>query len=126
MLAQSALALQVAAGCPVTFSRCVPTTEMGIYQIVVEYTEEAVGRLALELAEGLMAAVLADEPFELSGALAALQALDEDERLGPSTGSIVQAAIARGIPYRRLTSGSLVQLGWGRRQRRSRAERLSG
>jgi cyanophycin synthetase len=39
-------------------------------------------------------------------------------RLGPSTGSIVNAALARGIPYRRLTQGSLVQFGWGAKQRR--------
>ncbi|MBO9646204.1 MAG: cyanophycin synthetase, partial [Pseudacidovorax sp.] len=45
----------------------------------------------------------------------------EDERLGPSTGSIVDAAVARGIPYRRLTTGSLVQFGWGVRQRRIQA-----
>jgi cyanophycin synthetase len=40
---------------------------------------------------------------------------------GPSTGSIVQAALARGIPYRRLTEGSLVQFGWGSKQRRIQA-----
>lgn len=124
VLAHSALSLQIAAGCPVTFHRCVPTTEVGVYQLVVEYTEEAVGRLALELAEGLLGSVMNDTPFELAGALAALQSLDEDERLGPSTGSIVQAAIARGIPYRRLTSGSLVQLGWGSRQRRIQAAEI--
>ena len=39
-------------------------------------------------------------------------------RLGPSTGSIVTAAAARGIPWRRLTTGSLVQFGWGAKQRR--------
>ena len=41
--------------------------------------------------------------------------------LGSSTGSIVEAAVARGIPYRRLTSGSLVQFGWGAKQRRIQA-----
>jgi cyanophycin synthetase len=50
--------------------------------------------------------------------------LDEDIRLGPSTGSIVNAAIARGIPYRRLTEGSLVQLGWGSKQRRIQAAEI--
>jgi cyanophycin synthetase len=39
-------------------------------------------------------------------------------RLGPSTGSIVRAAIARGIPARRLNKASLVQLGYGAKQRR--------
>jgi cyanophycin synthetase len=50
-----------------------------------------------------------------------LRDVDEDLRLGPSTGSIVSAAIARGIPYRRLTEGSLVRFGWGAKQRRIQA-----
>ncbi|HUM99332.1 MAG TPA: cyanophycin synthetase [Halothiobacillus sp.] len=124
ILAQSCLALQAHAGCPVTFSRTVSTLEAGRYQVVVEYTEEAVGRLALTLAESLINAVLANQTFDLAGAASALQSLDEDERLGPSTGAIVQAAIARGIPYHRLTSGSLVQLGWGRKQRRIQAAEI--
>jgi cyanophycin synthetase len=53
--------------------------------------------------------------------MADLRELDEDERLGPSTGAIVEAAVARGIPYRRLTRGSLVQFGWGSKQRRIQA-----
>jgi cyanophycin synthetase len=44
------LKLQAQAGCPVSFSRTAPTTETGVYQVVVEYTEEAVGRRAFELA----------------------------------------------------------------------------
>jgi cyanophycin synthetase len=38
--------------------------------------------------------------------------------LGPSTGSIVRAAQARGIPAQRMTGGSLVQFGFGSRRRR--------
>ena len=48
----AALALQAEAGCPVTFSRTTATVDTGIYQVVVEYSEEDVGRLALVLAEG--------------------------------------------------------------------------
>ncbi|MGY8524824.1 cyanophycin synthetase [Paracidovorax citrulli] len=117
----AALRLQAAAGCPVTFSRTSPTIEPGVYQVVVQYSEEDVGRLALELAEQLCRAAREDAPFDLDGALAQLRELDEDVRLGPSTGSIVYAAIARGIPYRRLTQGSMVQFGWGSRQRRIQA-----
>ena len=118
----AALGLQACAGCPVTFSRTAPTLEKGVFQVVVEYTEEKVGRLAFELAMQLIRAA-ADENgvFDLTAALASLQELDEDVRLGPSTGSIVQAAVARGIPYRRLTEGSLVQFGWGSKQRRIQA-----
>ncbi|MEW6099630.1 MAG: cyanophycin synthetase [Pseudomonadota bacterium] len=123
-LMQAALGLQAQAGCPVTFSRCTPTVEPGVYQVVVEYSEEVVGRLAFELAEALVRAAAEDRSFDLAGALARLRELDEDVRLGPSTGSIVQAAVARGIPYQRLTEGSLVQFGWGSKQRRIQAAEM--
>lgn len=123
-LESAALALQAQAGCPVTFSRCTATIEAGTYQVVVQYTEEAVGREALRLAEALVRAADADEPFDVAQALAQLRELDEDVRLGPSTGAIVRAALARGIPYRRLTEGSVVQFGWGKRQRRIQAAEI--
>jgi cyanophycin synthetase len=115
------LSLQNQAGCPVTFTRTTATEEEGIYQVVVQYTEEAVGRLALSWAEKLCSAVKLGTPFDLNQALNELRDLDEDVRLGPSTGSIVDAAIQKGIPYRRLTEGSMVQFGWGSKQRRIQA-----
>lgn len=124
VLERVALALQAEAGCPVTFSRTTATVERGIYQVVVEYSEEDVGRLALDLAQQLVDAARNDTPFDLAGALARLREVDEDVRLGPSTGSIVQAAVARNIPFRRLTEGSLVQFGWGSRQRRIQAAEI--
>ncbi|MFM9437175.1 cyanophycin synthetase [Janthinobacterium sp. CG_23.3] len=126
VLELAALGLQAQAGCPVTFSRTTPTLELGIFQVVVEYSEEAVGRLALELAQQLCRAAAADLPFDLAGALAQLRELDEDVRLGPSTGAIVQAAVARNIPFRRLTDGSLVMFGWGSRQRKIQAAEMDG
>ncbi|HMS78843.1 MAG TPA: ATP-grasp domain-containing protein, partial [Burkholderiaceae bacterium] len=120
-LARVALPLQAEAGYPV---RCVgeaPTREPGITRIVFEYSQEAVGRLALESAGALVEAARADAPYDTAAALAKLRELDEDIRLGPSTGAIVSAAVARGIPFRRLTDGSLVQFGWGVHQRRIQA-----
>lgn len=94
----AALGLQACAGCPVTFSRTAPTLEKGVFQVVVEYTEEKVGRLAFDLAIALLKAAADDKlSFDLAEALGRLQELDEDVRLGPSTGSIVQAAVAREI-----------------------------
>ena len=114
----AALALQAAAGCRVSFSRTARTVEPGIYQVVVEYSEESVGRLAFEMAQQLVQAALDGSPFDVDAAVARLREADEDVRLGPSTGAIVDAARARNIPFRRLTEGSLVQLGWGAKQRR--------
>lgn len=124
VLELAALDLQAQAGCPVTFSRTTQTLETGTFQVVVEYTEEAVGRLAFELAQSLCRSALEDTPFDLEATLNQLRELDEDVRLGPSTGSIVNAAVARNIPYRRLTNGSLVVFGWGSRQRRIQAAEM--
>lgn len=124
VLELAALGLQAQAGCPVTFSRTTQTLEPGTFQVVVEYSEEAVGRLAMKLAEALCDAALNDTDFDLPGALHQLRELDEDVRLGPSTGAIVEAAVARNIPFRRLTDGSLVLFGWGSRQRRIQAAEM--
>ncbi len=116
-----ALGLQASAGCPVAFSQTARTADPEVFQVVVQYTEEPVARLALDLAISLCQAAMADEPFDIQQALARLRELDEDVRLGPSTGAIVHAAVARDIPYRRLTQGSMVQFGWGSKQRRIQA-----
>jgi cyanophycin synthetase len=121
-LAHSALELQVAAGCDVHFCTYKPALEAngeitGKWQVVVEYSEEAVGRAAFDSvlqAQGRSAEVVKH-----------LQDMDENLRLGPSTKSIVDAALLRNIPFVRLTEGSLVQLGWGANQRRIQAAESS-
>ena len=50
-----------------------------------------------------------------------MREIREDERLGPSTGSIVEEAQARGIPWIRLNRHSLVMLGYGVNQKRIQA-----
>ena len=124
VLGVAALGLQAQAGCPVTFRRTTQTLEEGVFQVIVEYTQEAVGRLALELAHTLCLAALEGRPFDLQHTLTQLRDLDEDVRLGPSTGTIVDAAVARQIPYRRMTEGSMVMFGWGSRQRRIQAAEI--
>ena len=121
ILGVAALGLQAQAGCPVTYRRTAQTLEVGVFQVIVEYTQEEVGRLALELAQTLCLAVLEGRPFDLQQALSQLRELDEEVRLGPSTGTIVDAAVARQIPYRRMTEGSMIMFGWGSQQRRIQA-----
>ena len=124
VLQSAALALQAQAGCPVTFGRTATTPEAGTYQVIVEYSEEAVGREAFAQAQLLVQAAVDGGSFDSDAVVAALRELAEDERLGPSTGAIVEAAAARGIPWRRLTQGSLVQFGWGSKQRRIQAAEI--
>jgi cyanophycin synthetase len=50
-----------------------------------------------------------------------MREIRERVRLGPSTGSIVEEAVARDIPWIRLGTNSLVQLGYGVNQMRFQA-----
>ncbi len=124
VLELAALGLQAQAGCPVTFSCATATVDAHVFLVVVEYSEEAVGRLAMDLAQSLCRSARDDTPFDLAQALAQLRDLDEDVRLGPSTGCIVDAALARNIPISRMTEGSMVRLGWGSKQRRIQAAEM--
>src|SRR5690606_16436481 len=62
-LTAAALCLQTRVGCPLAYRRITPTRDTGVYQIAVEYAEEAVGLLALQLAEQLCSAALSHTAF---------------------------------------------------------------
>ena len=75
-------------------------------------------RACLHSARELCLAAVHDRPFDVAAEVERLRDLAHRVQLGPSTAAIVAAAKARGIPFRRLNSGSLVQFGQGARQRR--------
>lgn len=112
------LELQSLAGTQVGYGKARETSEQGVYKVVIEYDEEQLARACLKLAWEFLLASLHDQAFDLGGPLAGLKDLCGKLCLGPSTRSIVDAAIARGIPVRRLNDASLIQFGWGVRQRR--------
>jgi cyanophycin synthetase len=112
------LELQTLAGTPVGFGRARETSEEGVYKVAVAYKEEELGKAALETAYRLLRACVKSEPFDIAGEVKLLRELAYEVCLGPSTNAIVQAAAKRGIPFRRLNKGSLVQLGYGCKQRR--------
>lgn len=118
ILARTVVAMQDQAGSTVQFGRVAETAEAGIYRMAVEYREEPVGRMALTAALETAHAVFRNEPVSATAKIQGLRTLDQQIRLGPSTGSIVRAAQARGIPTRRLNDHSLVQIGYGSRQHR--------
>jgi len=115
------LELQTLAGTPVGFGKARETSEEGVYRIVVRYVEENLGRECLKVATDLFLAAVYDKPFDVAGEINRLRDLAQQNCLGPSTNAIVEAAKARGIPVRRLNIESLVQLGYGCKQRRIQA-----
>lgn len=115
------LELQTLAGTEVGFGKARETSEAGVYKVIIEYIEETVGRECLAVAHELCMAAVHDRPFNVAGEIERLRNLAQEVCLGPSTRAIVEAVQARGIPYRRLNTESLVQFGHGRKQRRIQA-----
>ena len=100
------------------FGLIAETTEPALFRIVFQYDDESVAKGALELARDFLDAAITGAAFDLSERLEKLSDLANDVCLGPSTRAMVDAALARGIPIHRLTEGSLVQLGYGSKQRK--------
>jgi cyanophycin synthetase len=121
VLEHVSLELQTLAGSDVSFGRVVASGDEGVWWVIVEYEEEAVGVESMHEAARVVRACLAGEPVPSDELIHDLQRLYENVRLGPSTGAIVEEARRRGIPVRRLNSRSLVQLGLGRNLRRIQA-----
>ncbi|MCE2811537.1 MAG: cyanophycin synthetase [Planctomycetaceae bacterium] len=112
------LELQSLAGTPVGFGRARETNTDGIYKVAIAYKEEKLGLACLDRAFELIQAAIHDTPYDVHKVVAELKDYAYDVCLGPSTRSIVEAAKAKNIPWRRLNEGSLVQLGYGVHQRR--------
>lgn len=116
-----ALELQSLAGMETGFGRTRSTADHGVYHVVFSYIEEKAGLFAAKAAVRICEALVAGETYDLEPDLQELREIRENERLGPSTASIVDEAAARGIPWIRLNNYSLVQLGWGANQKRIQA-----
>ncbi|HKR04768.1 MAG TPA: cyanophycin synthetase [Bacteroidia bacterium] len=116
-----ALEIQTLAGMDTGFGRTRGTGEKGVYNVVFSYMEEKAGTYAAKAAVRIAQALVDGTEYNLEEDIQKMREIREDERLGPSTGSIVEEAQSRGIPWIRLNRHSLVQLGYGVNQRRIQA-----
>ena len=116
-----ALEIQTLAGMETGFGRTRETKTPGVYNVVFSYTEENVGMFAAESAVAIAEALIAGTDYDVEADIQKMREIRERVRLGPSTGSIVEEAVARDIPWIRLGTNSLVQLGYGVNQMRFQA-----
>ena len=128
VLEHVAIELQNIAGLKVTFGKTRGAGRPGVYHVVYEYEQRdeglEAGELAMRLIDSLLPADLraaGDAPFDWTRERDGFIRFAQRRALGPSTASIVQAAEARGIPWIRLNSQSLIQLGYGKYQQRIQA-----
>lgn len=116
-----ALEIQTLAGMDVGFGRTRGYGEEGVYSVVFAYMEEGVGRFAAQRSVAICEALIKGEDYDLEADIQRMRELREEVRLGPSTGSIIEEAESRNIPWIRLNKYSLCQLGYGENQKRIQA-----
>ena len=126
-----AIELQNIAGEDVTFGKTRSVDgQPGVYTVVYEYAQRDEGIEAGELAIQLLSSLLPEEirpagslPSEWQWPAARDEFIRYAQRraLGPSTASLVKAAVDRNIPWLRLNEQSLIQLGHGKYQQRIQA-----
>ncbi|MEO7251683.1 MAG: cyanophycin synthetase, partial [Arenimonas sp.] len=130
VLEHVAIELQNVAGEDVTFGKTRSTERPGVYSVVYEYAQRdegiEAGELAMRLLDSLLPAKLRTprllpEDWNWPTARDGFIRYAQKRALGPSTASLVHAAEARDIPWLRLNSQSLVQLGYGKYQQRIQA-----
>ncbi len=134
-----ALELQTLAGARVSRGKTRSVNRQpGVYDILYCYADKvsglAAGRAAIALVDALLpddlrgttglerlGDTIGHDALNVDAIVSALRTLVTKNGLGPSTRAIVDEARRRGIPALRLDEASLVQLGYGSRQRRIRA-----
>lgn len=127
-----ALEIQNIAGSGVSFGRTRTTGETGMYNMVYAYKQRdagvEAGHLALRLLMHLLPKKLQkqvehkiDQDFNFEAELENFVLRAQRREFGPSTQSLVDAAVERGIPWLRLNEYSLVQFGHGKYQKRIQA-----
>lgn len=135
-----ALELQTRAGAPVTRGKTRSVRgQPGVYNVLFAYQDEEMGLragvYALRLVDSLLPEALRgisglsvidraariDSAFDLTAALDDLRRILAANSFGPTTKALVTEARRRGIPVMRLDEHSMIQLGYGSRQKRLRA-----
>lgn len=116
-----AIELQAELGYEIKFGRTRETEKKGIYNIIYGYENELAGleagRLAFEITEGILAGELPD----ISSRLKKIKKICIATDFGASTAAIVKEARKKNIPIIRLGKGSILQLGYGKHQKRIEA-----
>ena len=127
-----ALEIQNIAGSGVSFGRTRSAGEPGIYNMVYAYKQRDAGIEAGHLALRLLMHLLPEElqqqvehdispEFDFETELEGFVLRAQRREFGPSTQSLVDAAVDRDIPWIRLNDYSMVQFGHGKYQKRIQA-----
>ncbi len=112
-----ALELQSLAGMECGFGRTRSTNVSGVYHVVFSYVIETAGIYAAHAAINIVEHLRNNLNYNIAHDLEELRRIYNNEKLGPSTLSIVHEAEKHNIPWTQLNNDSLVMLGQGSNQK---------
>src|SRR5690606_40912855 len=111
-----ALEIQTIAGMETGYGRTRGTGIPGVYNMVFAYQVEEAGLYAADAAFRIAESLIKSEYYDIDSDIVELVRLKNRYGLGPSTKSIVDEAVRRGIPWTRTDNSSTIQLGYGANQ----------
>ena len=130
LIGQVALALQLQAGAGAAHVLTRPSEVPDEVEILYGYESEEVGLEAGQLACDLLLEMInpreGEDALDFEAEIEDFTDFASRRTLGPSALALVRAAEARGVPWHRLNSASLIQLGQGKYQKRIEAALTSG
>lgn len=113
-----ALELQHLAGMDVIYGKTVRAEEPDTFYVIFEYVSKEGAFSAAKLAVQITKQLLAREQPDIGDAIRIIREIAVMTDLGPSTKAVAAEALKRGIPVMRLGEGSILQLGYGKYQKR--------
>ncbi|MCE3225534.1 MAG: cyanophycin synthetase [Bacteroidetes bacterium] len=120
-----ALEIQTLAGMDVGYGRTRSDKKEGVYNVVFSYILERAGLYAAKAAIRVAEALIEGKEYNITEDIEALKKIKASDAFGPSTQSIIDEAVKKGIPYKRLNNSSFVLLGHGIHQKKIRATMTS-
>ncbi|HYE83215.1 MAG TPA: cyanophycin synthetase [Clostridia bacterium] len=121
VIEHTAIELQSMLGYDIKFGKTRETSKKGVYNVIYGYENEyagiEAGKLAVEIMEGILAGELPDVNRRLEVIKKVCVATD----FGASTAVIAKEAREKDIPIIRIGDGSILQLGYGKYQKRIEA-----
>lgn len=116
-----ALELQRTVGFNPLYGKTFSTKKEGVYDIVFEAGSVAVAITAAKSSVAIIERIIGDREPAIEKELEKIKDIFYKSELGPSTKSIVNECLKRNIPVMQLNEDSLLQLGYGKLQRRIQA-----
>lgn len=116
-----AIELSNLSGHEISYGKTRYAGQPGLYEVVTRFKNEEGMQECMRQAVSIAKAAVFSETIEIQEIIIQVKKIISETALGPSGQALVDAALKKGIPFRRLGEHSLIQLGYGKNIRRVQA-----